>query len=113
MFNLKTLTAGATALTMMASATFAETVIRVQSVLGNSSDEVRMVESFAQDVFDLTNGSVKIEILPPGAVVGPRDIIDAVDAGLVEVASHGHTTGVVSTQRRTYLGHQSLARASA
>ena len=84
MFNLKTLTAGATALTMMASATFAETVIRVQYVLGNSSDEVRMVESFAQDVFDLTNGSVKIEILPAGAVVGPRDIIDAVDAGLVE-----------------------------
>ena len=84
MFNLKTLTAGAAALTMMASATFAETVIRVQSVLGNSTDEVRMVESFAQDVFDLTNGSVKIEILPAGAVVGPRDIIDAVDAGLVE-----------------------------
>ena len=50
MFKLKTLTAGAAALTMMASATFAETVIRVQSVLGNSTDEVRMVESFAQDV---------------------------------------------------------------
>src|SRR6056300_343515 len=84
MFNLKTLTAGAAALTMMASATFAETVIRVQSVLGNSTDEVRMVESFAQDVFDLTNGSGKIEILPAGAVVGPRDVSDAVDAGLVE-----------------------------
>jgi TRAP-type mannitol/chloroaromatic compound transport system substrate-binding protein len=84
MFNLKTLSAGTAALTLMASAAFAETVIRIQSVLGNSSDEVRMVESFAQDVFDLTNGSVKIEILPAGAVVGPRDIIDAVDAGLVE-----------------------------
>ena len=32
----------------------------------------------------LTDGSVKIEILPAGAVVGPRDIMDAVDAGLVE-----------------------------
>lgn len=84
MFNLKTLSAGTAALTLMASAAFAETVIRIQSVLGNSTDEVRMVESFAQDVFDLTNGSVKIEILPAGAVVGPRDIIDAVDAGLVE-----------------------------
>ena len=84
MFNLKILSAGTAALTLMASAAFAETVIRIQSVLGNSSDEVRMVESFAQDVFDLTNGSVKIEILPAGAVVGPRDIIDAVDAGLVE-----------------------------
>ena len=32
----------------------------------------------------MTDRSVKIEILPAGAVVGPRDIIDAVDAGLVE-----------------------------
>ena len=84
MFNIKTLTTGAAAVAMMATATTAETVIRIQSVLGNSTDEVRMVESFATDVADLTGGSVKIEVLPAGAVVGPRDIIDAVDAGLVE-----------------------------
>ena len=84
MFNVKTLTTGAAAVAMMATATTAETVIRIQSVLGNSTDEVRMVESFATDVADLTGGSVKIEVLPAGAVVGPRDIIDAVDAGLVE-----------------------------
>ena len=84
MFNVKTLTTGAAALAMIASAATAETVIRIQSVLGNSTDEVRMVESFAADVADLTGGSVKSEVLPTGAVVGPRDIIDAVDAGLVE-----------------------------
>ena len=84
MFNVKTLTTGAAALAMIASAATAETVIRIQSVLGNSTDEVRMVESFAADVADLTGGSVKIEVLPAGAVVGPRDIIGAVDAGLVE-----------------------------
>jgi len=84
MFNFKTITTGATALALMASATTAETVIRIQSVLGNSTDEVRMVEDFATDVAELTGGSVKIEVLPAGAVVGPRDIIDAVDAGLVE-----------------------------
>ena len=84
MFNVKTLSTGAAALAMIASAATAETVIRIQSVLGNSTDEVRMVESFAADVADLTGGSVKIEVLPAGAVVGPRDIIDAVDAGLVE-----------------------------
>ena len=84
MFNVKTLTTGAAALAMIASAATAETVIRIQSVLGNSTDEVRMVESFAADVADLTGGSVKIEVVPAGAVVGPRDIIDAVDAGLVE-----------------------------
>ena len=84
MFNIKTITTGAAALALMASATTAETVIRIQSVLGNSTDEVRMVEDFATDVAELTGGSVKIEVLPAGAVVGPRDIIDAVDAGLVE-----------------------------
>ena len=88
MFDLKKLKNGAAAIgvgaAMIASAATAETVIRIQSVLGNSTDEVRMVESFAANVAALTDGSVKIEILPAGAVVGPRDIMDAVDAGLVE-----------------------------
>ena len=88
MFDLKKLKNGAAAIgvgaAMIASAATAETVIRIQSVLGNSTDEVRMVESFAADVAALTDGSVKIEIFPAGAVVGPRDIMDAVDAGLVE-----------------------------
>ena len=88
MFDLKKLKSGATALgvaaAMMASTATAETVIRIQSVLSNSSDEVKMLGSFADDVAALTGGSLKIEILPAGAVVGPRDIMDAVDAGLVE-----------------------------
>ena len=88
MFDLKKLKTSATALgvaaAMMASAATAETVIRIQSVLSNSSDEVKMLGSFADDVAALTGGSLKIEILPAGAVVGPRDIMDAVDAGLVE-----------------------------
>ena len=77
MFNFKILTAGATSLALLASAAMSETVIRIQSVLGNSTDEVRMVEAFAADVLELTGGSVKIEILPAGAVVGPRSIIGA------------------------------------
>lgn len=88
MFDLKKLKVGAATIGMgaviTASVSMAETVIRIQSVLATSSDEVRMVESFAADVAALTDGSVKIEILPAGAVVGPRDILDAVDAGLVE-----------------------------
>ena len=84
MFNLKTVTAVAVAISMTATSAFAEKVLRIQSVLSTSGDEVRMVEVFAQDVADLTGGSLKIEILPAGAIVGPRDIIDAVDAGLVE-----------------------------
>ncbi|MFK7902544.1 MAG: TRAP transporter substrate-binding protein [Nitratireductor sp.] len=88
MFNLKkmaiTAAATAVALTAVASSAFAEKVLRIQSVLPTTADEVVMLNAFGDDVSALTNGSLKIEVLPAGAVVGPRDIMDAVDAGLVE-----------------------------
>jgi TRAP-type mannitol/chloroaromatic compound transport system substrate-binding protein len=84
MFNLKTVSAGAAALSLMASAAFAETVIRVQSVIPAQADEVFMLEDFARDVSDLTGGSLKIEVLPAGAVVGVQETLDAVDSGLIE-----------------------------
>ncbi len=84
MFNLKTLTIGAASLALMASSAFAETVIRVQSVIPAQADEVHMLEDFAADVSALTNGSLKIEVLPAGAVVGVRETLDAVDSGLIE-----------------------------
>lgn len=84
MFNLKTLATGAAALALMASSAMAEKVLRIQSVLPNTADEVFMLNEFGKDVAALTGGSLKIEVLPAGAVVGPRDIMDAVDAGLVE-----------------------------
>ena len=58
--------------------------LRVQSVLGIKSDEVHMLKSFAKDVHDLTDGSVTIEVLPGGSVVGNTDIIDAIDSGLLD-----------------------------
>lgn len=86
--ELKTLTKGfvaaATATALMASAAFAEKVLRIQSVLPTTADEVVMLKAFGDDVAALTGGSLTIEVLPAGAVVGPRDIMDAVDAGLVE-----------------------------
>ena len=88
MFNLKTLTKGAVisavALSVMATTAMAEKVLRIQSVLPNSADEVKMLEAFGKDVADLTDGSLTLEVLPAGAVVGSRDVLDAVDAGLVE-----------------------------
>ena len=84
MFKLKTLATGAAALALMASAAVAETVIRVQSVIPAQADEVFMLEEFAKDVSDLTGGSLKIEVLPAGAVVGVRETLDAVDSGLIE-----------------------------
>ena len=84
MFNLKTLTATAVGLSMVAGAALAQTNIRVQSVIPNSADEVVMLQAFADDVEALTNGSVTFEILPAGAVVGVQETLDAVDSGLLE-----------------------------
>jgi len=69
---------------LMASAAFAETVIRVQSVISAQADEVVMLQDFADDVFALTDGEVRFEILPAGAVVGVSETLDAVDKGLIE-----------------------------
>ena len=84
MFNLKTVVVGATALALTAGAAFAQTVIRVQSVIPAQADEVHMLEDFAADVAALTDGSVVIEVLPAGAVVGVAETLDAVDSGLIE-----------------------------
>jgi len=62
----------------------AETVIRVQSVIPAKADEVTMVTEFANDVEALTDGEVRFEILPAGAVGGVKVTLDAVDAGLIE-----------------------------
>ena len=80
----KLATASAIGVAMMASTAMAEKVLRIQSVLANTADEVFMLKEFGKDVAALTGGSLTIEVLPAGAVVGPRDIMDAVDAGLVE-----------------------------
>lgn len=74
-------TAGSVA---FAAVAYAETVIRVQSVIPAKADEVFMLEEFAADVAALTGGSLKIEVLPAGAVVGVKETLDAVDSGLIE-----------------------------
>jgi TRAP-type mannitol/chloroaromatic compound transport system substrate-binding protein len=85
MKKLTYIAASAVALTLMASSAMAAgKVLRIQSVLPTSADEVVMLKEFGNDVAALTNGSLTIEVLPAGAVVGPRDVMDAVDAGLVE-----------------------------
>lgn len=62
----------------------AATVIRVQSVIPAKADEVTMLKDFAANVDALTQGEVKIEVLPAGAVVGVKETLDAVDKGLIE-----------------------------
>jgi TRAP-type mannitol/chloroaromatic compound transport system substrate-binding protein len=81
---LKTAAMGISLAAFTASAAFAETVIRVQSVIPAKADEVFMLNDFAADVAALTGGSLKIEVLPAGAVVGVKETLDAVDKGLIE-----------------------------
>ncbi|MFT7466178.1 MAG: TRAP-type mannitol/chloroaromatic compound transport system substrate-binding protein [Brevundimonas sp.] len=58
--------------------------LKIQSVLNSTGSEVGYVRDFAEDVAALTNGRVTMEILPGGSVVPNADIIDAVDAGLLD-----------------------------
>jgi len=76
--------AAGVALCLFGTSAMAETVLRVQAPTPLSADEVVMFNRFADDVEALTNGELKFEVLPAGAVVGVGDILDAVDAGLVE-----------------------------
>jgi TRAP-type mannitol/chloroaromatic compound transport system substrate-binding protein len=79
------LAAVAGVLVFSSTAIYAEDVtIRVQSVIPAKADEVHMLNDFANDVRELTNGSLNIEILPAGAVVGVKETLDAVDSGLIE-----------------------------
>ena len=79
-----TLTLGIAATLMATAALAQEVTIRVQSVIPAKADEVHMLNEFGKDVADLTNGEVKIEVLPAGAVVGVQETLDAVDKGLIE-----------------------------
>ena len=65
-------------------ATAAMVKIKIQSVLPTQADEIVMVKDFAANVALLTNNEVQIEVLPDGAIVSGRDILDAVDKGLVD-----------------------------
>ena len=85
-FDYVTRTVAATALglTLAAQTAWAETKIRVQSVIPITADETVMLQDFAKDVFDLTGGEVVFEVLAAGSVVGVQETLDAVDAGLIE-----------------------------
>jgi TRAP-type mannitol/chloroaromatic compound transport system substrate-binding protein len=80
------LAVAASVLVVSSTAIYAQevTTIRVQSVIPSKADEVHMLNDFADDVLALTGGSLNIEILPAGAVVGVKETLDAVDSGLIE-----------------------------
>ena len=58
--------------------------LKCQTVISAKADEVKMLKDFGKDVSDLTNGSLKFEIMPAGSVVGVKETLDAVDKGLID-----------------------------
>lgn len=62
----------------------AATNIKVQSVIPVTADEIVMLKQFGANVSTLTNGEVTLEVLPAGAVVGVKETLEAVNAGLID-----------------------------
>src|SRR5919202_93501 len=69
---------------LMTSASAQVSRMRLQTAVPSAADEFKMLQKFAQRVDAMTNGRLKVEVLPDGAVVGAFEILDAVDKGLVE-----------------------------
>ena len=66
------------------SSAMAVTKMKIQSVIGSSTSEVVMLKEFAAHVAIVTDGRVLMEIVPGGSVVPNNDVLDAVDAGLLD-----------------------------
>lgn len=81
---ITTVVAGVATSAMIMTAASAAVTLKIQSATPLTADEAVMLAAFTKDVEDLTQGEVKFDILPAGAVVGVSDIIDAVDSGLVD-----------------------------
>jgi len=63
----------------------AETIkFKIQSALVSGSMYFNILEGFAENLEAMSGGRLLAEILPAGAVVKTNEILDAVDAGIVE-----------------------------
>ena len=80
--------------------------LKCQTVLNTKADEVKMLKDFTDTVTTLTDGSLKFEILPAGAVVGVKETLDAEIKDLLTADLHGLTIGQVITLLLCYLVRQ-------
>jgi TRAP-type mannitol/chloroaromatic compound transport system substrate-binding protein len=58
--------------------------VRMQTAVPNASIYFELLKRYADRVDRMSNGRLKIEVLPDGAIVGAFEILDAVDKGIVE-----------------------------
>jgi TRAP-type mannitol/chloroaromatic compound transport system substrate-binding protein len=72
------------ALIVFSGAAFAQQKIRMQTAVPSASIYFELLQRYADRVDKMSNGRLKIEILPDGAIVPAFEILDAVDKGIVE-----------------------------
>lgn len=65
-------------------ATAQQTKIRMQTAVPSASIYFELLKKYGDRVDKMSNGRIKIEVLPDGAVVPAFEILDAVDKGVVE-----------------------------
>jgi len=62
----------------------AQTKARLQTAVPSASIYFELLKRYADRVDKMSNGRIKIEVLPDGAIVPAFEILDAVDKGIVE-----------------------------
>jgi len=68
----------------MAGPVAAQQKLRVQTAVPSSSMYYELMKRWGERIDKMSNGRLKVEILPDGAVVAAFEILDAVDKGIVE-----------------------------
>lgn len=79
------LTVACVALTATATVATAQTTrLKIQTAVPTASIYFDLMKRFAERVDKMSNGRLKMEVLPDGAVVNAFEILDAVDKGVVD-----------------------------
>ena len=78
--------ASVVAMSLLATSAYAQQTYRmkIQTGVPTASIYFDLMKKFGQRVEKMSNGRIKMEILPDGAVVGAFGILDAVDKGVVD-----------------------------
>lgn len=72
------------ALLVIPVAAFAQQKVRMQTAVPTASIYFELLKRYAERVDKMSNGRLKIEVIPDGAIVPAFEILDAVDKGIVE-----------------------------
>src|SRR4026208_1070009 len=67
-----------------AGTALAQQKVRMQPAVPSASIYFELLKRYSDRVDKMSNGRVKIEVLPDGAIVPAFEILDAVDKGIVE-----------------------------